>query len=183
MASFGQDFAQGGDDFQPTSFDPIRPGRYLAQIVDSDVQPNKKGTGAYVKLEIDILDGGAEGRKIWEYCNFAHEKESVAVQGQNALKVIQKLCKLSSFDDSTQAHNIPFYVEVKINPAKDGFDASNGIDFRKMQKQLEGDNAQTQSAGPSLFQPAEAPVAGPPSEPSAAPSAPTPGTRGMPWAQ
>jgi len=175
MAQFGQDFAAGADTFTATAFDPVRPGTYLAQITDSDVQPNKAGTGAYVKLEINLLDNGAEGRKIFEYVNFAHEKESVASQGQNALKVLQKLLKLSTFDDSSLAHDKPFYAEVKINPAANGYDASNGIDFRKMQKQLEGGST------PSAASPAEAQA---PAEPPAAVVAPSAaGQGGMPWAK
>jgi hypothetical protein len=175
MARFGQSFA-GNSEFEKTSFDPIKPGRYLAQIIDSDVQPNKKGTGAYVKLDIEILDGGAEGRRVFEYVNFDHEKESVASQGQNALKTMARLCQIADLADSTQMHNIPFYCELKVTPASGDFEAGNGVDFRKMQKQLEDGAQSPQQATP-----------GAPPAPSAAgevPASPAPaaGQGGMPWA-
>ncbi|MEP3248076.1 MAG: DUF669 domain-containing protein [Sneathiella sp.] len=176
MGNLGTGY-RDGDDFERTSFDIIRPGRYMAQIVDSDVSPNKTNTGYYAKFEFELLDNGAENRKIWEYVNFEHEKPSVKAQGQNAMKVIQKLCRLPIFDDTTLAHNTPFYVEVKVEPAKDGYEASNKIDFNKMK-------ANIQNSGPSSG--ASGGVAASGNSPSAqgsnASSPQQPGQGGMPWA-
>ena len=38
-------------------FEPIPGGKYLAVITDSEQKPNKAGTGSYLNLTFQIIDG------------------------------------------------------------------------------------------------------------------------------
>ncbi|RIK77249.1 MAG: hypothetical protein DCC68_17685, partial [Planctomycetota bacterium] len=46
------------NEVEPASdFEPIPAGKYLAMITDSEMKPTKNGTGHYLQLTFQILDG------------------------------------------------------------------------------------------------------------------------------
>ena len=47
-----------------TPFEVIPPGKYRVHIVDSDMRPTNDGNGQYLWLEMEILDGEQQGRKL-----------------------------------------------------------------------------------------------------------------------
>ncbi|MFO0992592.1 MAG: DUF669 domain-containing protein [Hyphomicrobiales bacterium] len=52
---------------EPTStYEVVPPGKYLAQIVASEMRVTKDGQGQYLWLELDILDGTCAGRKLFD---------------------------------------------------------------------------------------------------------------------
>ena len=42
-------------------FEPIPAGKYLATIVESEMKPTKSGTGNYLQLTFEILEGPTRG--------------------------------------------------------------------------------------------------------------------------
>ena len=178
MGSFNLDIAEIETE---DGFSPLKPGNYLMQVIGSDVQPNKKGTGEFVKLEIEILEPNA-GRMIFEYFNIKHEVEATQKIGQQNLKVIQKLTKLNKFDESEQCHNIPFYADILIkagNLKSDGsgekWPDSNGIDFSAMKNKTTNSKPAAAIVAPQVA----APVA-PAAIPEPTPTAPS-SSQKMPW--
>ena len=178
MAGFNLDIAEIEIE---DGFSALKPGSYLMQVVGSDVQPNKKGTGQYVKLEIEILEPNA-GRMIFEYCNFKHDDETTQKIGQQNLKIIQKLTKLEKFDQSELCHNIPFYADIMIkigNMKTDGsgekWPDSNGIDFSAMKNKTPNSKPAAAIVAPQVAAPV-APAAIPEPTPTAPPS-----SQKMPW--
>lgn len=188
MGSFNLDIAEIETE---DGFSPLKPGNYLMQVIGSDVQPNKKGTGEFVKLEIEILEPNA-GRMIFEYFNIKHEVEATQKIGQKNLKVIQKLTKLNKFDESEQCHNIPFYADITIkvgNLKSDGsgekWSDSNSIDFSATKSKASKSTPAAAIATPQVVAPAPvapAPVApvAPAAIPEPTPTAP-PSSEKMPW--
>ena len=174
MANFGMDIAAVELAADDNKFTPVHPGKYYMQIVDSDVQPNSKGTGSWVKFEIDLIEPNA-GRKIWQRINFEHTTPAVQNRGQRELKVIQQIFNLQEFTDSNLVHDKPFYAYVRIEKGKDGYEDSNKIDFDKTAKELLAPT-QTGAAAPVTAAPDTSPDAG------AAPSSETqPGSGPPPW--
>ncbi len=47
-----------------TGFDPIPAGKYVAVINDSGEKENKAGTGSYLQLECESLEGNYKGRRL-----------------------------------------------------------------------------------------------------------------------
>jgi hypothetical protein len=47
----------------------IDPGWYPAVINTSKTKINNAGTGSYLELEIEIIDGPAKGRRVWDRLN------------------------------------------------------------------------------------------------------------------
>ena len=56
MASFGQTF--DASSVEPSSgYEVLPPGKYLAQIVASEMRATKDGMGQYLYLEVDVIEG------------------------------------------------------------------------------------------------------------------------------
>ena len=55
---------------EPTGdFDPIPAGKYLAVITDSEMKPNKAGTGRLLQFTFQIIEGEYQNRLIWTLHN------------------------------------------------------------------------------------------------------------------
>jgi hypothetical protein len=55
-----------------TPFEPIPAGKYLAVITESGWKPNKAGTGQYLQMTFEILEGTHKGHRLWERLNLIH---------------------------------------------------------------------------------------------------------------
>ena len=65
---------------EPTSeFEAIPAGKYLAMITDSETKPTKSGSGSYLQLTFQILDGEYKGRFLWARLNL-NNPNATAVQ-------------------------------------------------------------------------------------------------------
>ena len=67
--------AQLNEIFDADSVEPavpleaLPPGKYLAHIIDSDMRSTKDGSGSFLWLAIEILDGPYTGRQTWDRLN------------------------------------------------------------------------------------------------------------------
>ena len=52
-----------------TGFDAIPAGKYQAVITDSEEKRNKAGTGTYLQLEFEVIEGDYKNRKLWTRLN------------------------------------------------------------------------------------------------------------------
>ena len=71
MAIFAQTF--DANTVEPSNFDVFPAGKYLAQIVSSEMRPTKDGRGQYLFLELDILEGPFAGRKLFDRLNLVND--------------------------------------------------------------------------------------------------------------
>ena len=71
MANLGTTF--DASSVEPTvSFEVLPPGKYLVQIVNSEMRPTKDGLGRYLHIELDVLDGPHAGRKLFDRLNLVN---------------------------------------------------------------------------------------------------------------
>ena len=52
-----------------TDFEPIPAGKYLAVITDSEMKPTKSGSGHYLELTFQVIDGPFKNRLLWSRLN------------------------------------------------------------------------------------------------------------------
>lgn len=68
--------ARLGETFDATTIEPLLealpPGRYVVQIVNSEMRPTKDGMGQYLWLELDVLEGEHAGRKLFDQLNLVN---------------------------------------------------------------------------------------------------------------
>lgn len=126
MANLGTSFDASQVD--PTnSFDPIPPGKYPMMFTDSEMKTTKEGTGQYLQLTAEVIDGPCKGRLIWTRLNLQNPNQTTVEIAQRELSAICHSVGVLQVQDSAQLHNLPFLATVKIRPAKGDFDASNEI--------------------------------------------------------
>ena len=52
-----------------TDFEPIPAGKYVAIITDSGMKPTKSGSGHFLELTFQIIDGPYKSRMLWSRLN------------------------------------------------------------------------------------------------------------------
>jgi hypothetical protein len=119
--------------FNPQAVEPPIPagllpkGRYVVVCDNSEVKPNKKGTGHILMLVFIVTDGEFKKKKIFDYINIQNENKVAQRIGQQHLAGLCNALGITQLDNSHQLHGIPVEVEVGIQEAKDGWDAKNVI--------------------------------------------------------
>ena len=89
MASFGQTFDASAV-APSTSYDVLPPGKYLGQIVASEMRPTKDGTGQYLYMEVDILEGQYAGRKLFDRLNLVNANPDTV---EIAKRTLSSICR------------------------------------------------------------------------------------------
>jgi len=167
MARLGFTFDSSNQQGQDTN-DVLPAGDYLMQVVQSEVRATKDGSGQYVWLEFDILDGEHQGRKYWERLNIWNANPTAAEIANRALTSLTRACGMVAIDDTDDLHFKPIKVRMGVSKRKDTGELQNRATFLPPQ---DGGASQAPARAP-----AGAPAAGRPA-PSAAAGAKTP-----PWA-
>ena len=171
MADFGHTF--DASQVEPnTEYEVLPPGRYLAQIVNSEMRPTKDGMGAYLYLEIDILEGQYQGRKLFDRLNLSNPNTTAVDIAQRTLSSICRAVGRLQVNNSEQLHLLPFIADVRVRPPKGEFGESNSIRYlprTQGQGGVQPPSVRSAStAAPATAAPALAP-------------APASATHGLPW--
>src|SRR5262245_15465230 len=87
-------------------FQPLPAGRYPAVITESSMRPNRAGTGSYLELIFQILDGAYQGRRLWSRLNLDHPNAAAVQMAKAALSAICRAVGVWAPNDSTELHNI-----------------------------------------------------------------------------
>ena len=172
MASFGQTF--DASSVEPSSsYDVLPPGKYLGQIIASEMRATKDGAGQYLYLEIDILEGQYAGRKLFDRLNLVNVNPDAVQIAQRTLSSICRAVGKMQVSNSEQLHLAPMTLDVRVRPPKGLYGESNSIRYLPR-----GGSAGAAAQPKAPYTQPAAPVAARP--PSAAPTA-TPAANGLPW--
>ena len=98
-------------------FVPIPAGEYDAIIIASDKKPTAKGDGAYIKLELQILSGEFQNRKVWDQLNIWNPNDKAVQIAKGTLSAICRAVGVMTPKDTAELHNKP--LKIKVTVAKD----------------------------------------------------------------
>jgi hypothetical protein len=172
MASFGQTF--DASSVEPSSnYDVLPPGKYLGQIVASEMRATKDGAGQYLYLEVDILEGQYAGRKLFDRLNLVNANPDTVQIAQRTLSSICRAVGKMQVSNSEQLHLVPMTLDVRVRPPKGLYGESNSIRYLPR-----GGSAGAGAQPSAPFAAPSTPVAARPI--TAAPTA-TPAANGLPW--
>ena len=113
----------------------LPPGRYVVQIVGSEMRPTKDGMGRLLWLELDVLEGQHAGRKLFDRLNLVNANPTTVEIAQRTLSAICHAVGKMQVDDSEQLHLIPLIADVKVQPPKNGYDAKNTLRYLPLDSQ------------------------------------------------
>ena len=140
-------------------FEPLPKGKYNAMVIESTVKDTKAGTGQYLELVCQVLDGEHINRKIWHRLNIVNPNPVAENIGRKDLAVLMMNLGLPpQMGDTQELHGKPFIMGLKISQ-RDGYEPSNDVSFT--------------AAAPG--QPTSAPMMGRPTPP------PTAAVAAPPW--
>ena len=108
-------------------FDPIPAGKYLAIIANSEMKPTKAGTGEYLELELEVIEGPYKGRKLWDRLTLKHPNDLTVQIAKGTLSSICRAVGVMQPKDSVDLHNIPLLITVKLKKRTDNDELTNEI--------------------------------------------------------
>ena len=140
MAVFAQTFDAANVD-PNAGFELYPAGKYLVQIIASEMRPTKDGRGQYLYLELDILDGQFAGRKLFDRLNLVNDNQDTVDIAKRALSSICRATGQMQVKDSEQLHLIPLIADVRVRPPKGQYGESNSIRYLPRNAAAQATNA------------------------------------------
>lgn len=137
-----------------TGRDPIPAGKYVAAITASEMKPTKNGTGSYLELEYQVLDGEHKGRKLWSRHTLQHPSAQTVQIARGELSAVCRAIGIMTPKDSAELHNLPLTVTVKVKKREDNGELTNEIGAWARKDAAAG---VPQQAGPTTAAPATPP--------------------------
>ena len=152
-----------------TAMDPVPASWYPMVIRESTNEPTSSGTGAYLQLTMEVIEGQYKGRKAFDRLNLSNPNPLAVEIAYKALSAICHATGVIQCADSSQLHNRPMMVKLAVRPAetaqqsKDGkaHDASNEVKGYKAYEAQQQPAAFGGAPGGFTTQPAAAPAAAP----------------------
>lgn len=173
-------------------FQIIPKGWYNVRVVEDEIKPTKDGTGTFLNVQFEVIDGQYAKRRLFHRFNLTNAKSQQTVE--IGLKQLSALCHavgVLNLADTEQLKGIPLKVRVKERKGDDNYDDSNEITSFKNINDASAGASSGAGAAPAGFgapataapatQPATAPFPAtapaapplPPPAPAAPPPAPT----------
>lgn len=118
MAQF--EFNTDSVEKRENSYELLPAGWYTAQVTESEIVPLKSGNGQALKLTIEVLQDGYRGRKVWARLNVRHTNQQAESISQQQLRELCESIGLARFRDTTELHNKPMQIKVKIRKDETG---------------------------------------------------------------
>ena len=100
---------------QPKSYEPLERGMYQAIVIESAIKPTKAGTGEYIELVLQVIDGPASGRRLWERLNVSNPNKTAEDIARSQLASLCQAVGVSKLTATEQLHDIPFHIQVDID--------------------------------------------------------------------
>jgi hypothetical protein len=136
-----------------TEFEPIPAGKYLAAITDSEVKPTKSGSGSYLQLAFQIVEGEFKGRFVWARLNLDNANSTAVQIARAELSAICRAVGVMTPNDSVELHNLPLVITVKCKKRDDTGEISNEIKGYAKREAAVGQPQQVQTNTPPWRRP------------------------------
>lgn len=108
-------------------FDPIPAGKYLAVITDSEMKPTKAGTGNYLQLTFQVIEGEYRNRLLWARLNLDNPNDTARKIAQGELSAICRAVGVLAPSDSLELHNLPLVIHVRCKKRSDTGEITNEV--------------------------------------------------------
>ena len=122
MSIFSDVFASG---FDSSTVEPkgdyaaIPAGQYVAGIEKVEVKPTSAGTGHYLSIQHNILEGPMAGRKLFGNINIINPSQQAQEIGQRQLSALCRACGIVVLKDEKELLGKTVAVRVKVKMTKD----------------------------------------------------------------
>lgn len=115
------------NEVEPTSFEPLPAGKYLACIVESEMKATKNGAGQFLNLTFQVLDGEFKGRKVWARLNLKNPNPQAEQIARGQLSALCRAIGVMTPRDSCELHNLPLTLTVSLKKRTDNEELTNEV--------------------------------------------------------
>lgn len=98
---------------------PIPAGKYLAIIEESEMKDTQAGTGEYLALTFQVIEGEFKGRKVWDNLNLKNPNSDTVEIAKSTLSSICRACGVMTPKESAELHDKPIIISVGLEAKKD----------------------------------------------------------------
>ncbi len=105
----------------------IAPGKYKAVITKSEERPTKAQTGSMLVLTCQIIEGPHNGVVLFDRLNLNNPNKTTEDIAQRTLSAICRAVGVMMPEESSDLHDKPMLITVKVKPAEGNYQASNEI--------------------------------------------------------
>ncbi|MCW5775342.1 MAG: DUF669 domain-containing protein [Phycisphaeraceae bacterium] len=109
------------------AFEPLPAGDYLAVVVASEMKPTKNGSGEYLQLELEVIEGPHKGRKVWDRLMLKHGNSQTVAIARGTLSALCRAAGVMQPKDSVELHNLPVVVKVATKKRDDTGELTNVV--------------------------------------------------------
>lgn len=96
------------------SGEPLPNGNYTCVATDSQMRVTKAGTGKYLEVTFDVIEGAHKGRKLWSRFNIENPSERARTIGLGQLKQLGEAVGVPHIKESEQLHGKPVTLRVVV---------------------------------------------------------------------
>ena len=108
-------------------YQPLPAGQYVAVITDSEMKPTKSGTGNYLQLTFQIVEGEYANRLLWVRLNLDNPNATAVQIARRELSSICRSVGVLVPTDSADLHNLPCMIHVRVKRRSDTGELQNEI--------------------------------------------------------
>lgn len=108
-------------------FEPIPAGKYLAIITDSEMKATKNGSGSFLELTFQVIEGPYKNRLLWSRLNLDNPNKQAVEIARAQLSAICRAVGVMQPKDSLELHNLPLQITVKCKRREDTDEIVNEI--------------------------------------------------------
>ena len=134
-------------------FEPIPAGQYLAVITNAEKKPTKSGTGAYLELTFQVIEGEYKGRLLWARLNIENPSAMAVKIALGELSAVCRAVGVLQPKDSCELHNLPLVISVKQKADSEGELRNEIKGFARKESTNPAKPAQAQSSTPPWRRP------------------------------
>jgi hypothetical protein len=109
------------------NLDPIPDGKYVAVITDSEMKPTKSGTGNYLQMTFQIVEGEYANRLLWVRLNLDNPNATAVDIARRELSSICRSVGVLVPTDSSDLHDLPCELTVVLKRRRDTGDLQNEV--------------------------------------------------------
>ena len=91
------------------------------------MKPTKAGDGAYLELELQVIEGQYQGRKLWDRLNLNNANETTVKIAKGTLSAICRAVGVLQPTDSCELHDLPLVAKVACRKRDDTEELTNVI--------------------------------------------------------
>ncbi len=95
-------------------FDVLPAGEYDVCIVSSAIETTAKGDGKFLKLELQVLNGEFQNRRVFDRLNLWNPSAKAQEIARGTLSAICRAVGVLTPNDSSDLHNKPLRVKVTV---------------------------------------------------------------------